>query len=170
METVRNLEDKKLNASVQDITKATKAPKVNKNWSVLNFQDMKAWQAEQLHRAIGEQYPLHTTYRYVKQKSKDISMQMLDFHLPEKSPLVESGKIPGSFLCDEESNSIHILFGDGNVAACKKVKLQNKGIISAKDFANGYFKEGVFGVDPADQEIERKNAKKRAKMSRFNVI
>lgn len=170
VETVRNLKDKKLNASVQDITKATKAPKVNKNWSVLNFQDMKAWQAEQLHRAIGEQYPLHTTYRYVKQKSKDISMQMLDFHLPEKSPLVESGKIPGSFLCDEESNSIHILFGDGNVAACKKVKLQNKGIISAKDFANGYFKEGVFGVDPADQEIERKNAKKRAKMSRFNVI
>lgn len=161
------MKDKKLNASTQDITKATKAPKVNKNWSVLNFHDMKAWQAEQLHRAIGEQYPLHTIYRYVKQKSKDISIQMLDFHLPKVSPLLGSGKPPGSFLCDEKSNSIHILFGDGAVAACKKVKLQNKGIICAKDFANGYYKEGVFGVTPVDQEIERKNLKKRAKMNRF---
>lgn len=169
VDTVCNLEERKKNATSQDITKATKAPKVNKNWSEMDFVNMKAWQAEQLNRAIGEQYPLHSIYRYVKNKSKDISIQFLNLTLPSTSPLLNSGNVPGSFYCDEESKSIHILFGDGSVAACTHVKLQNKGLISASDFANGYYKEGVFGILPLDPEIERKNLKKRAKMSRFNI-
>lgn len=33
----------------------TTAPKIKKEWSDIDFEDMESWQVEQLHRAIGEQ-------------------------------------------------------------------------------------------------------------------
>lgn len=43
------------NATTQDLAQVTSAPKIKKEWSEIDFEDMESWQVEQLHRAIGEQ-------------------------------------------------------------------------------------------------------------------
>lgn len=43
------------NATPQDLSQVTTAPKIKKEWSDIDFEDMESWQVEQLHRAIGEQ-------------------------------------------------------------------------------------------------------------------
>lgn len=45
----------KANAKPQKEEEVTKAPKIKKEWSEIDFAEMDAWQIEQLHRAIGDQ-------------------------------------------------------------------------------------------------------------------
>ncbi|KAI7908081.1 formyl transferase [Cokeromyces recurvatus] len=171
IDTVCNLYERKQNAQKQDISQATKAPKVKKEWSELDFKNMSAWQAEQLNRAIGDQFPLRTTYH---KKKKNLIVQLLDLHLlsfNKKETISLQQSEPGSFRWDEASKSLHIAFGDGSVIACSKLKVENKGIISATDFANGYQAKGQFGTESPlmqDDTIIKNNIKKRSKMRRFD--
>ncbi|KAI9483462.1 MAG: formyl transferase, partial [Benjaminiella poitrasii] len=168
VDTVRHFHERKQNAQIQDISQASKAPKVRKEWSELDFKNMSAWQAEQLHRAIGEQYPLRTGFN----RKKDLVVQLLDLHLvPLNDRHTQLDQIElGNFVWDEKSQSLHIVFGDGSIIACSKLKVENKGIISAADFANGYQSTGRFGFSsslfPGDL-IVKSNIKKRAKMNHF---
>lgn len=170
VDTLRHLHQRKVNAVPQDVSKATKAPKIKKEWSDIDFLHMSAWQAEQMNRAIGEQYPLRTMYQIHKKKqSKNIVIQLLDLHLPDAplDGLKESD--PGSFSWDDLSQSLQIVFGDHSVIACRRFKVENKGVISASDFCNGYQTQGKFGVSLTlddDLTIE-KNKKKRAKMHQY---
>ncbi|KAI7890113.1 formyl transferase [Mucor mucedo] len=166
VDTVCHLEDRKKNAQVQDISKATKAPKIQKKWSEIDFETMSAWQAEQLNRAIGEQYPIRTVYHTTSKKPKDIVIQFLNVFLPTQTTIFGP---PGTFSWHRPSKSIHIMFGDGSVAGCTHFKVENKGIISASDFINGYQVQGQFGVPmPTDELVFKQNMKKRAKMQRYN--
>lgn len=169
VDTLCHLEERKKNAQVQDISKATKAPKVQKNWAELDFVNMSAWQAEQLNRAIGEQYPVRTVYQTTSKKPKNVAIQFLNLFLPEESELIDCDAAPGSFAWHNPTKSIHVVFGDGSVIGCTHFKAENKGIISAKDFINGYQVNGRFGTgQPTDEVLIRQNMKKRAKMQRYN--
>lgn len=170
VDTLNHLDQRKETAQVQDVSKATKAPKIKKQWSELDFFNMSAWQAEQLNRAIGEQYPLRTMYLTTSKKPKKISIQFLNLFLPEESPLFYESFPPGTFVWDKPTKSIHIIFADGSVIGCTHVKAENKGITSATDFINGYQVEGRFGLPPStdDDLIAKQNMKKRAKMQRYN--
>lgn len=170
VDTLRNLEDRKKNATVQDVSKATKAPKIKKEWSELDFVNMSAWQADQLNRAIGEQYPLRTFLRTTSKKPKDITVQLLHLYLPERSRSLGPGDAPGSFAWDEPTKSIHVVFGDGTIVACPLLKPENKAIITAKDFVNGYQVQGQFGISmETDDALIASNMKKRSKMHRFEL-
>lgn len=165
VDTLCHLDERKKTAQIQDISKATKAPKVQKKWSELDFVSMSAWQAEQLNRAIGEQYPVRTVYRTTSKKPKNIVIQFLNLFLPTKTTIFGP---PGTFSWHRPSKSIHIMFGDGSVLGCTHFKVENKGIISASDFINGYQVEGQFGVSmPTDELVFKQNMKKRAKMQRY---
>lgn len=169
VDTICHLDVRKETAQVQDVSKATKAPKIQKKWSELDFVNMSAWQAEQLNRAIGEQYPVRTVYRTTSKKPKNIGVQFLHLFLPTESNLLGPGDAPGSFAWDKPTKSIHIIFADGSIVACSHLKVENKGIISAKDFTNGYQVEGQFGASlSTDDLIVKQNMKKRAKMQRYN--
>jgi methionyl-tRNA formyltransferase len=168
VDTLRHLKQRKANAMTQDVSKATKAPKIKKEWAEIDFSKMSAWQAEQMNRAIGEQYPLRTIYQTNKKKSKDIVVQLLDLHLPDQPVDALKGSSPGSFAWDDLGQSLHIVFGDHSVVACARFKVENKGVISASDFCNGYQAQGKFGVSlGVDDLIIEKNMKKRAKMHRY---
>ncbi|KAI8047853.1 formyl transferase [Gilbertella persicaria] len=168
IDTLMHLHERKANAVVQDASKATRAPKVKKEWSELDFNNTSAWQVEQLHRAIGEHYPLRTIYQTHTKKAKDIMVQLLDISVASHSDSDLRGCSPGSFRWHEPSGSIHIVCSDQTVIACPTFKLQNKGTISAKDFCNGYHQEGSFGVSlGVDDLIVERNMKKRAKMHPF---
>lgn len=167
VDTIRNLRQRKQDAATQDISKVTKAPKIKKEWSELDFVNMSAWQAEQLHRAIGEQYPLRAVF---EKKNKPLAVQLLHLEIPDQPSAVLKGCASGSFAWDEPSQSLHVLFGDGSVVACARLKMQNKGAISASDFVNGYGPQGQFGVSlDLDDTIVQKNIKKRAKMHRYGA-
>lgn len=168
VDTLRHLHQRKANAVVQDVSKATKAPKVKKEWSEMDFVNMSAWQAEQVHRAIGEQYPLRTVYKTNKKKYKDIVVQLLDLHLPDQPVEILKEYAPGSFAWDELSQSVHIVFGDESIIGCSRFKVESKGVISASDFCNGYQAQDKFGVSlGTDDLIIERNMKKRAKMQRY---
>lgn len=102
---------------MQDESQASTAPKIKKEWSIIDWDEMEAWQVEQLHRAIGDQvslypmqyhfdrskklnllpisqYPLRTTFtfsrikRSKKIKQRHLTMQLLNIYLPKESPLL----------------------------------------------------------------------------------
>ncbi|KAI8368403.1 formyl transferase [Choanephora cucurbitarum] len=169
VDTLNHLKERKEHAVTQDITQATRAPKVQKTWSEMDFVNTSAWQAEQLNRAIGEQYPLRTIYQTHSKKSKDIVVQLLKLDIAQNPDKDLTGSAPGSFRFHEPSQSLHIVCGDQSVLACSQLKVQNKGAVSAKDFCNGYQSEGQFGVSlGVDDLIVERNMKKRAKMKPFN--
>jgi methionyl-tRNA formyltransferase len=71
VDTVSHIIDRKKKATCQDVSMATKAQKINKELSELDFYNTKAWQAEQLSRAIGEQ---------VKTKKNCVGIYLFIFH------------------------------------------------------------------------------------------
>ncbi|CEP20149.1 hypothetical protein [Parasitella parasitica] len=168
VDTIRHLHRRKQDAKIQNLSMATKAPKIKKEWSELDFATMSAWQAEQMHRAIGEQYPLRTVFG---KESKQSVVQLLHLELPSHPATALKGCAPGSFVWDEQSQSLHVLFWDGSVVACTRLKMQNKGAVSAGDFVNGYGARGQFGVSSdLDNTIIGKNIKKRARMHRYGAV
>jgi methionyl-tRNA formyltransferase len=173
VDTVNNLDTRRETAIPQDITQVTKAPKVQKEWAELDFVNMTAWQAEQINRAIGEDYPLHTLYKNKPHKNtktpKVFSVQLRDLFLPTKRILLDAGDPPGTFTYDHHTETLQMVFRDGSVVACSHLQFENKKIIEAKDFANGYERFGRFGLDDmiVDEWIMKKNMKKRAKMIQY---
>ncbi|KAI8098512.1 formyl transferase [Halteromyces radiatus] len=147
LDTLRNFEDRKKNAKTQDISQATKAPKIKKEWANIDFDLMASWQIEQLHRAIGEQYPLRVTFtfsrikRSLKVKQNITTLQLSHIHLPLDSPFYDdhhSTFPPGTFMLDKRTKTLHIMCADGQVIGVTHLKAENKNAITAKDFINGY--------------------------------
>ncbi|KAI8994756.1 formyl transferase [Pilobolus umbonatus] len=168
VDTVHNLEDKKENASIQDSSKVTKAPKIRKELSEIDFTKMAAWQAEQLHRAIGPQYPLRVRLTFKrKKKTRYIWMQLLQVHIPKVPSAVLKGKEPGSFAFNASTDTLHIVFGDHKVLACSHLKAENKRAITANDFVNGYMYEGMFEKEELPEYLSKLNEAKIAKMKPF---
>ncbi|ORZ00375.1 formyl transferase [Syncephalastrum racemosum] len=143
----------KANAKEQDESHVTQAPKIEKSWSHVDFTDMTAWQIEQLHRAIGDQYPIRTTFTFSRiKRSKKIKqrfheVQLLNIYMPESSPVYELDPPlePGWFMYVETTakksrwgKDLHIVCADGNVIAVPHVKVADKDVVSARDFKNGY--------------------------------
>ncbi|KAI8967711.1 formyl transferase [Mycotypha africana] len=169
VDTVRHFKERKLHAQTQDISQATKAPKVEKYWSELDYHHMSAWQAVQLHRAIGEQYPLRTAFSVrTKKVTKNVVVQLLDLCLINTS---QSRKEPGTFVWDEASKSLHISFGDGSVMACSRLKMENRGAMTASDFKNGYGLEGHFvnSAENIDEKLRKRRGRLLANMKPFDV-
>ncbi|CAO3617922.1 unnamed protein product [Cunninghamella echinulata] len=162
VDTLQNFHEYKKSAIIQDITQATKAPKIKKEWATLDFNLMSSWQIEQLYRAIGDQYPLRTTFTFsrIKRsllvKQRIIQMQLFNIYLPDKSPFynntTEDHYPAGTFMLDPKTGHLHILCADQQVIGVTHVKAENKNAILAKDFTNGYEikKTGQFDhyVDP----------------------
>ncbi|KAG2226466.1 hypothetical protein INT45_014210, partial [Circinella minor] len=146
MDTLHNIDELKKNAKVQDLSQVTSAPKIKKEWSEVVFEDMEAWQIEQLYRAIGEQYPLRTVFTFTrikrskKIKQRHITMQLLNMYLPSDSPLyyMREEPEPGTFMYDDETKALHIYCADGVAVAVTHIKAEGSNAISARDFNNGY--------------------------------
>jgi methionyl-tRNA formyltransferase len=157
LDTIIQLDLKKASAKTQDVSKATKAPKIKKEWSELDFKEMSAWKVEQLSRAIGEQYPLRTTYtKQKKKKMRTYTVQLMHLFVPfQPCSLLKTMK-PGSWVWHAPSESIHILFKDNTVIACPTIKLEGRAAMLARDFVNGFEHEGVFGLEPMFDEGKRK--------------
>ncbi|KAI9488042.1 formyl transferase [Zychaea mexicana] len=144
--TLHNFDKCKKNAKVQDLSQVSSAPKIKKEWSEIVFDDMRAWQIEQLYRAIGDQYPLRTTFTFTrikrskKIKQRHITMQLLNMFLPDDSPLyyMENEAEPGTFVYDEKTSTLHISCADGGAVAVTHIKAEGSDVISARDFINGY--------------------------------
>ncbi|KAI8061669.1 formyl transferase [Gongronella butleri] len=144
LDTLRHFDERKRDARVQDVSQATKAPKIKKEWADLDFGMMASWQVEQLYRAIGEQYPLRTTFTVSRVKPSGkvnqtvVKLQLFNIFLPTESPLHKVAVPPGTFVYDAPSQSLHIACADGDVVGVPLLKAENKRAISAKDFVNGY--------------------------------
>ncbi|KAI9315975.1 formyl transferase [Dichotomocladium elegans] len=144
VKTLRNFDKRKATAVPQDISKVSMAPKIKKEWAEVDFADMDAWQVEQLHRAIGQQYPLRTIFTFTrikvskKVKQRHISMQLHNMYLPNHSPLYNQEVEPGTFMFNREDKSLHISCADGGVVAVTHLKAEGANIIEARDFINGY--------------------------------
>ncbi|KAL1931459.1 hypothetical protein VTP01DRAFT_9601 [Rhizomucor pusillus] len=162
VDTLQNLDHCKANAKVQDESQASTAPKIKKEWSIIDWDEMEAWQVEQLHRAIGDQYPLRTTFtfsrikRSKKIKQRHLTMQLLNIYLPKKSPLLTLSPPPepGTFAYDQATKSLHVCCADLNPIALTHIKAEDSGVIDARDFKNGYEirdNVGQFGYIAEDQ-------------------
>ncbi|KAI8578429.1 hypothetical protein K450DRAFT_246755 [Umbelopsis ramanniana AG] len=147
VETIRDLESRKKNATVQDMTKVTKAPKIKKELAHVDFEGMEAVDIEAIFRAIGHQNPLLTTIAVPPEKGREnakarrINLQLHDLYLPEESVLkTRSSKNaqPGTIAYDAQSQSIHAMCKNGTVIGIKRLKAENKAERSADDFCNGY--------------------------------
>ncbi|CAO3692810.1 unnamed protein product [Rhizopus stolonifer] len=162
LDTIIQLDIKKMYAKTQDITKATKAPKIKKEWSEVNFEQQEAWKIEQLCRAIGEQYPLRTTYaKKKKRKMRTYTVQLMHVFVPnDPCPLLDKTTPVGSWVWHIPSESIHILCKNGTVIACPTLKLEGRGAILARDFVNGFDHEGIFGDEPLFGDDEKKKTLK----------
>ncbi|KAG1057734.1 hypothetical protein G6F43_000452 [Rhizopus delemar] len=157
LDTIVQLDLKKASAKTQDVSKATKAPKIKKEWSELDFKEMSAWKAEQLSRAIGEQYPLRTTYtKQKKKKMRTYTVQLMHLFVPHQPCSLLKTMKPGSWVWHAPSESIHILFKDNTVIACPTIKLEGRAAMLARDFVNGFEHEGVFGLEPMFDEGKRR--------------
>ncbi|CAO3577578.1 unnamed protein product [Absidia cylindrospora] len=166
VDTLKNFDECKKDAKVQDLSKVTKANKIKKEWADLDFHAMASWQIEQLHRAIGEQMPLRTTFTFsrIKRsllvKQKQFGVQLYNIYLPSDSPFYRfndniEGHPPGSFMLDTKTDHLHILCADGLVIGVTHLKVENKKAILPKDFINGYEIHNNIGhfnvtVDPSE--------------------
>ncbi|CAO3625531.1 unnamed protein product [Cunninghamella blakesleeana] len=160
VDTLTHFHEYKKNAITQDISQATKAPKIKKEWAQVDFKSMAAWQIEQLFRAIGEQYPLRTTFTFsrIKRsllvKQKVVQLQLYHIYLPEDSPFYNTDTVyePGTFMLHPKNKHLHVVCSDQQVIAITHLKAENKNAIKAQDFINGYEikKTGQFDfvVDP----------------------
>ncbi|RCH82314.1 hypothetical protein CU097_002861 [Rhizopus azygosporus] len=172
VDTIQHIHERKASARNQDVSQATKAPKIKKEWSEVDFENMTAWKVEQLSRAIGEQYPLRTTYtKKKKRKLRTYTVQLMHLFVPAHPCPLLKGLEPGEWVWHEQSKSIHILFKDGSVIACPTVKLEGRDAIAAKDFVNGFEHEGIFGVTRLYDEVARKKTLKLlANMKEYTKI
>ncbi|KAG0175374.1 hypothetical protein DFQ30_008766 [Apophysomyces sp. BC1015] len=153
VDTLRNFDECKRLAKPQDPNAITKAPKIKKEWAEIDFENMESWQIEQLHRAIGEQYPLRTTFTFSRIKrskkvlQKYIQMQMFNIFIPEDSPIYheQTPPEPGQFIFEDATKTLHVACADGNAIAFTHIKADSKDTISVKDFVNGYEIHGGYG-------------------------
>ncbi|KAI8887907.1 Methionyl-tRNA formyltransferase [Backusella circina FSU 941] len=171
VDTVSHIMERKKNAISQDVSLATKAQKIKKELSELDFYNTRAWQAEQLSRAIGEQYPLRTMYSYERKRAKaTIGVQLLNVYLPSHTNFPSLDREPGSFVYHQATSSLLISLADETVLCCTHLKIENKGVISASDFTNGYnlqhSKKGRFDVS-IDPKVSKMIEKKLSLMKRF---
>ncbi|RUS14048.1 formyl transferase, partial [Endogone sp. FLAS-F59071] len=165
MKTIRNFDECMANAKTQDPTQVTKAPKITKKMAEVNFETMSAEKIEQLHRAIGHQCPLTTTYtlwrikRSLKIKHRHISMQLLNIFLPTSSPAhgVIPYPQPGTIFWDFDTESMHVVCADGNLIGITHVKAEAKKVVRSYDFFNGYAVrsgQGKFGMFDNEEGVE----------------
>ncbi|KAI8370456.1 formyl transferase [Radiomyces spectabilis] len=164
VDTLRNFDHHKNHAITQDITKATKAPKIKKEWSEIDFATMQAWQIDQLHRAIGEQSPLRTVFEFEHGKKsgkvkRPLTMQLLNIFLPKHSAMLSMSPRPrsGSFIFDPMSQAIHVMCADGQVVGASHIKAENKGKTTAKEFMNGYTVGDIGRFGTASDEMVAPN-------------
>lgn len=159
--------------STKKITSTTsnpsEAPLVQKEWSEMDFPNMSAWQAEQLSRAF--KYPLTTVYGTQSKEHKDVVVKLLGLYLPKDSDKQSGvgGSAPGAFAYDEQTQALHIVFGDDSVIACNKLELDGGKVMSAQEFAKEYHKEGKFGTSLGiDDQIIENNMERRRDMTPFD--
>lgn len=155
VETIQNLEQRKANAIVQDISLVTKAPKIKPELRQIDFKGMEAADIEALFRAIGQQSPLLTTFSLLPDKSKatisnkKVNLQLHNIFIPDQSVLNSRSHklLPGTIAYDPHSKSIHALCKNGTIIGATRLKAENKSETSAEDFCNGYgLKKGGKGL------------------------
>ncbi|CDS03004.1 hypothetical protein LRAMOSA00406 [Lichtheimia ramosa] len=177
--TLQNFDKCKANATPQDLSQVTTAPKIKKEWSDIDFEDMESWQVEQLHRAIGEQYPLRTIFTFTrikpskKIKQRHITMQLLNMYLPKDSPIYDMETVtPGTFVYCPQEKALHICCADGNPVAVTHIKAEGSSSIEARDFVNGYEirnRTGQFGYfEPDEIQPGMSGVRVQKRRSEFN--
>ncbi|CAG8640253.1 6639_t:CDS:2, partial [Ambispora leptoticha] len=132
IDTLRNFYDYKVNAQPQDVKQVTKAPKITKEMSIINWDKLIAEQVVRLDRAISHQYPLRTWFN-------GHQIQLFNIHLISDSLTGTEKAQPGTIFYQHPQKSIQIVCADGtSVIGCTSVKMAEKKEISVKDWINGY--------------------------------
>ncbi|KAF9976040.1 hypothetical protein BGZ73_009199 [Actinomortierella ambigua] len=148
VDVILNYDERRQAAKSQDPNMVTKAPKISREASVVNWNVWNAARAERLHRANGFRYPV--TSKWLTQPSgKVLSISLFDLHLVDGADVADLSVYgcidtqpkdypPGTVFFHRPSESLHVTCADGSLLGIRAVQFEGKKKLSAKDFVNGY--------------------------------
>ncbi|KAG0229956.1 hypothetical protein BGW42_001284, partial [Actinomortierella wolfii] len=131
IDVINNYDERRSAAKSQNPAKVTKAPKISKEASVINWN-----------------YPV--TSKWLTQSGgKLVSISLFDLHLVDGSEIADLsvyGPVevhpkdcpPGTVFYHRPSECLHVPCADGSLLGVKAVQIEGKKKLSAKDFVNGY--------------------------------
>ncbi|KAJ1562455.1 hypothetical protein HK096_009537 [Nowakowskiella sp. JEL0078] len=95
----------------------------------------------------GEVFNIHKALGYrVSDYIDNKKLQFLELVDPKETSFNRED-VTGSLHFDKSSNYVYIRCSDGWIG-CKKFKVQDKKVVSAKDFANGYNLKKIVLLNP----------------------
>lgn len=123
----------------QPLGDKTAAPRISSEDVLLNFQTMTASDIFRIHRAIGHQRPLLTSYLSSWSPSESWNdVQFRDISLPEGLPQPDLlASVAGSFVFNKTTRALHVRCADASVLSVARVKPANGKDMSAEAFWNG---------------------------------
>ncbi|KAI8907701.1 formyl transferase [Powellomyces hirtus] len=135
LDVIKELDQHKTDARLQEEEKASLAPKIPKSMAVIDWS-RNAEDVYKLYRAIGQKIPLHTTFRgrrvqLMKIEDPDISQ------MPEAAPGVPESPPIGTLRMNPSRTLLYIRCNDSWLA-CSTVKVEGKNEVGIRDFSNGY--------------------------------
>ncbi|KAG0252768.1 hypothetical protein DFQ27_007869 [Actinomortierella ambigua] len=148
VDVINNYDERRQAAKSQDPKMVTKAPKISREASVVNWNVWSAERAERLHRANGFRYPVASKW-LTQPSGKVLPVSLFDLHLVDGadiSDLSVYGSVdthpkdcpPGTLFFHRPSESLHITCADGSLLGVGAVQFEGKKRLTAKDFVNGY--------------------------------
>ncbi|OMH83622.1 Methionyl-tRNA formyltransferase [Zancudomyces culisetae] len=130
------------NATTQDESEITIAPKIQKSDANINWLTDSAKIIYNKFRAFGDKIPPKTTFRSGK---KTVGIQFISLSLPADNEAAELQKFmsanatPGSlYLASKNPKYFITTCADGSLLKVDKVKVDGKNIVGVTDFVNGY--------------------------------
>ncbi|KAJ3390557.1 hypothetical protein HDU92_000396 [Lobulomyces angularis] len=130
VETIKNIDSFKKQAIVQDESLVTQAPKILKEMGRIDFNCMNNYEIFKLHRAIGFKIPLYAQFRKKRIQLFDLKLATLNFSTMDNFSA-------GSLLFDKQQKKLFVKCFHGWLEILK-LKVQDKKLLSADDFHNGY--------------------------------
>ncbi|KAI8612132.1 formyl transferase [Chytriomyces sp. MP71] len=145
VKTVANLEEYKVNATVQDSSAITHARKISKDSAAIHWESMTRERIYALHRALGYKasgslpagtaltIPLYSEFRGKRTQLLAMSLEIV----PAIVPADAATRPAGSVFYDKATETIFVKCADGLIGVTE-VKVQGKKELGAKWFENGY--------------------------------
>ncbi|KZC06067.1 Methionyl-tRNA formyltransferase, mitochondrial [Dufourea novaeangliae] len=116
----------------QNEVDATYAPKITSSIALVKWDEMSAKIVYNLHRALLGLYPLST-------KFQDKTVKLHDITIAEESITRKlDGEMPGTVIYDRISDALIIKCAGNSCISVKKLIIQGKSVMKARDFNNGF--------------------------------
>ncbi|KAF0689115.1 Aste57867_19387 [Aphanomyces stellatus] len=153
VETLRELDQKKRDAVVQDDANASKAPKMKREHGLVTWHESTT-ELYNMYRAVGETFGVVASHC-------SLPIKLIKMRLPSSEELTALHTIlndvpaPGSYLYDKPLKALWVKTVDGWVIV-SQVQPANKSICTAMDFANGQRLQArtVYSFEPFPTDLE----------------